>query len=649
MNDEETTHCRPVDDLAELLHPGPILLLQRAGRVSAKPLHEGEAIVIGRSPHVHVSVDDPRMSRRHLQVYLSGTDVFVEDLRSTNGTFLDEQQVSGRRPVAPGATITAGEAVIRIEGLEAWRARCSSLASHDRVEAALADAVALGGVVSLLAFRPPAGASLLEWGRRLAKALPGDATIGHYAGTTLEAVCPRRDATAVERLALPLLLHTKAVAGVASWPHPIRTPQAMVSAALGALEQATHERPLQRAVAEDASEVLARDPKSIELMATVERMADSHATVLVAGETGAGKEVIARAIHTMSPRTGPFVAVNCGAIAPTLLESHLFGHVKGAFTGADRARPGVFRDAHGGTLFLDEIGDLPAPAQVALLRVLETRMVTPVGSSKTHAVDVRVVAASHRDLRAMADAGDFRWDLLYRLEVLSIEVPPLRARPLDILPMARHFLDKARSLHGSQVVALSPAVERCLQAYHWPGNVRELRNVVERASVMARAAEVMPCDLPDRVRQASPTSALDRTPQPLHPGDDTFDPTEELTLPFPELTLAEHTERLEAALIRRALAACKHNQSEAARLLQLPRRTLVYKLGRLPMEEHVAEADLALAMIEERTDDTLPHRDRLATVLERLLVRLHREQPDLDQLADQLGITVRTLKGKLPS
>jgi DNA-binding NtrC family response regulator len=632
-----------METLDSVLHSGPILLLQRKGRVSAKALREGEAVVIGRSPNVHVCVDDPQLSRRHLQVFLKGTDVFVEDLRSTNGTFVDHTRLEGRRALMPDATVRAGDAVIRIQGLEDWRARCSELASHEAVEAALQRAVRGRGSVSVLAFRPPPQAPLLEWSRRLVTTLPNDAVVAHYAGSTLEAVCPRLDGPRLERLVQPLVLHTGARAGLASWPTPVRDAEGLVSVALTALESTSSKAPLAHGASESGTDILAEDPLTLELLQTVRRMADSHATVLVSGETGAGKEVVARAIHDLSPRKGPFVAVNCGAIAPTLLESHLFGHERGAFTGADQARAGVFRDADGGTLFLDEIGDLPLAAQVALLRVLETRTVTPVGSSRSVPVDVRVVAASHRDLRSMADEGSFRWDLLYRLEVLSLEVPPLRDRPRDILPLARHFLDQARALHGSRVEGFDGAAERCLQGYHWPGNVRELRNVVERATVLARAPRIAPVDLPDRVR-ADLRPTTDEVPAL---GEDTIEPTDDFGLLFPEWTLAEYTERLEAALLRRALLATKHNQSEAARVLQLPRRTLVYKLARLPLEEHVDEADLCLAVLEERADAGLDHRDRLATLVQRLVARLHRQEPDVAVLAERLAVTPRTVKSKL--
>jgi len=232
----------------------------------------------------------------------------------------------------------------------------------------------------------------------------------------------------------------------------------------------------------------------------VERVGDSPVPVLVTGETGTGKGLVARAIHAESGRTGPFVPVNCAALPEQLLESELFGHVKGAFTGATSSRPGLFMEASGGTLFLDEVGEMALPLQAKLLRALDASAIRPVGSEKEQAVDVRVVAASNRDLRAAVRGGTFREDLLYRLDVVTIEVPPLRHRRDDVLELAEHFLRDARARHASSpVTRLSPEAAERLSAYAWPGNVRELQHVIERAVVLGRDAEVRASDLPPAV------------------------------------------------------------------------------------------------------------------------------------------------------
>lgn len=235
---------------------------------------------------------------------------------------------------------------------------------------------------------------------------------------------------------------------------------------------------------------IAESPAMREILETVRQVADSRATVLVTGESGTGKEVIARLIHTFSPRAEqPFVAVSCAALPETLLEAELFGHEKGAFTGADVAKPGRFELAHNGTLFLDEIGDIPMATQIKLLRVLQEREIERLGSTKATQIDVRLVTATNQDLQHLVDEGIFRLDLLYRLQVVEIQLPPLRHRREDILPLTRHYLAKYSQENGRALMQVSGEAEHCLLDYAWPGNVRELENTMERATVMANAEE----------------------------------------------------------------------------------------------------------------------------------------------------------------
>jgi transcriptional regulator with PAS, ATPase and Fis domain len=231
-----------------------------------------------------------------------------------------------------------------------------------------------------------------------------------------------------------------------------------------------------------------------EVFAAARRAAGTAATILLLGETGTGKDVLARAIHDHSPRAGgSFVVFDCGAVTPTLIESELFGHVRGAFTGAEADRSGVFERASGGTLFLDEIGELPLPLQPKLLRALETRAVTPVGATAEIPVDVRILAATHRDLRQMVEDGRFRSDLFYRLAVLPLEIPPLRDRPEDAALLAAHFLRDLLARDGRDPAWIKPYLDDAfgsLAQQPWPGNVRELRNAVERAAALADPAEL---------------------------------------------------------------------------------------------------------------------------------------------------------------
>jgi DNA-binding NtrC family response regulator len=293
------------------------------------------------------------------------------------------------------------------------------------------------------------------------------------------------------------------------------------------------------------------------------RAAATDSTVLITGETGTGKEVAARVLHDVSRRRhAPFVAINCAAIPAELLESELFGHTRGAFTGAVTQRAGRIVEANGGTLFLDEIGDLPLPMQAKLLRVIQERTLTPVGSNTSVAIDVRIVAATHRDLAAEVAARTFREDLFYRLNVIPVHLPPLRDRPDDILPLAAHFLTAANLAGPART--LSGDAERRLLAHAWPGNVRELKNAMERVAALARGPLVTADDL---AFLTAPRAGVSEIPAAL------------LDLPLPQAI-----EWLERAAIERALQQSAGNRAEAARRLGISRQSLytkiaAYKLG----------------------------------------------------------------------
>jgi DNA-binding NtrC family response regulator len=254
-------------------------------------------------------------------------------------------------------------------------------------------------------------------------------------------------------------------------------------------------------------DMLGDSPPMRQVRRLIERVAGLDVTVLVTGESGTGKELVARAMHRLGPRAAhPFVAVNCGAIPANLLESELFGHVRGAFTGAASACAGLFEEAEGGTLFLDEIGELPLDLQVKLNRVLQERTLRRVGESRERPVDARVIAATHRPLEALAAEGRFREDLYFRLNVYPVELPALRQRGEDILLLARHFLGEAARRFGRTVDTFAPEAMRQLLTHPWPGNVRELRNVVERAVILADAEAVLTLDLPARGPEAEPAT-----------------------------------------------------------------------------------------------------------------------------------------------
>jgi len=295
------------------------------------------------------------------------------------------------------------------------------------------------------------------------------------------------------------------------------------------------------------------------------RAAGTNSTVLITGETGTGKEVAARVLHRASARaSGPFIAVNCAAIPDDLLESELFGHGKGAFTGAQGDRRGRIEEAHGGTLFLDEVGDMPLTMQAKLLRVLQERQVTPLGTNRIVAVDVRIVAATHRDLAAMVEAGTFRQDLLFRLNVIPMHMPPLRERVADILPLAEHFLAAASA--DAMRKHLSADAQRLLATFAWPGNVRELANAIERASALA------PGQVLTREDFGFLATAKGST-------DDAIPPH------LLELPLAQAVAQLERALVVHALAASGGNRAEAARRLGISRQSLYTRMTALGLSD----------------------------------------------------------------
>ncbi|MGQ0613912.1 MAG: sigma-54-dependent transcriptional regulator [Planctomycetaceae bacterium] len=312
--------------------------------------------------------------------------------------------------------------------------------------------------------------------------------------------------------------------------------------------------------------ILAKSRAMRSLLADLRAVAGSPAaTVLLLGETGTGKSVLARALHEASPRSGgPFLTVTCSAIPETLLEAELFGHERGAFTDAKSARPGVFEAADGGTLFLDEIGDMPLNLQSKLLGVLEERSFRRVGATRTTCIDVRIVAATHRDLEALVEQGRFRMDLLYRLAVVPLEIPPLRERPEDIAALARAFLLQLATSLASPARALADEALRHLEAHSWPGNVRELRNAIERAVVFARGPLLGAADVPLRGwgrPEAPPTQA----PAPTY------------LLPAEGISLA----RLEESLVQQALARAGGVKSHAAKILGLSRDQIRLRLSRM--------------------------------------------------------------------
>jgi DNA-binding NtrC family response regulator len=468
-----------------------LLVYHRQGAETVR-LSEGVGVVVGRDPSADVAIPERSLSRRHARFTLQRGDVLVEDLGSTNGTFLGGQRVE-RGVLKPGEEVMLGEITASLRVLASAEIPVLNLDALD----------ALRGAV--------------EWARGAGE----------------------------ERGSVP----TPAV----GLPAP-----------------------------EDGGIVM-RSPAMRPILETAMRLARSIAPVLLQGETGTGKDMLARLIHEAGPRhRKPLMCVSCSGVPAQLLESTLFGHEAGAFPGAMQPEEGVLEQASGGTVLLDEVGDLPASAQAALLRVLETRRVVRLGSAKEIDVDVRILATTHRDLEAMCDAGTFRSDLLYRLNSVPFRIPPLCERREDIGPLATRFLQHANEVHKRKVQGIDPDAIGLLEAYPWPGNVRELRNVIERAVLGAPGEMITAADLPDAIRTGS---AIRRTPAPDRPDPEPVAAAAAPSRPAPgpapsapPMGLKAQMDRLEAEIILEALRATAGNLAKAAQRLRMPLRTLQEKM-----------------------------------------------------------------------
>ncbi len=322
--------------------------------------------------------------------------------------------------------------------------------------------------------------------------------------------------------------------------------------------------------------IVGNSPVIEEVRTMIRRVATLSSTIAIHGESGTGKELVARGIHQLSQRASvSFVAINCGAFPENLLESELFGHEKGAFTGAVERKEGLFVVANGGTLFLDEIGEMPLPLQVKLLRVLDISIVTPVGGTKAIPVDVRIISATNRNLEQMAKEGKFREDLYYRLNVIPITVPPLRTRGDDIRLLARHFAAAHAAKMGRKPLDITPEAEERLCGFKWPGNVRELENIMERAVALCRGACIDVNDLPANVQQYASDNAAPTAVSAIRPPGQ---------LPMEGLDLETHVADIEINLIKQALERARYSQKKAAQLLGLTPRSLRYRLQKYGMD-----------------------------------------------------------------
>jgi DNA-binding NtrC family response regulator/pSer/pThr/pTyr-binding forkhead associated (FHA) protein len=552
-------------------------------------LQEGREVFVGRAEPADVIVDDLTISRRHARFAYQDGHVVVEDLGSRNGTWVRGLRVNDAH-AGNGDDVRLGGVAVSVH-VRASREPPLGLGSYDqlvaRVEDELVAARAGARPLSVIAvFAPEQDAAMhaesrhvSRWAPQLAAELREMDALAVHGPYSVLVLLPDASVSYAERVARRLVAVHGALdlyAGVASFPETAKSAEGLVSAAHTAARSGTRRMPVQQARSASPGEegsplVLAES--MLRVVALAERVAASDVPVLILGETGAGKEVIARHVHSASARSHKrMVVVNCAALAPTLLEAALFGHEKGAFTGADTARKGVFEEGDGSTVFLDEIGELPAAAQAALLRVLETRRFSRVGSAKELEVDVRIVAATHRDLEALVEARAFRADLFYRLNTLTLKIPPLRERRDEIPALARRFLDQTVERWNTSARAFAPPTLELLSAYEWPGNVRELRNVIERAAVICTGRTLEPADLPERVRTLVAEDVEAHSVFPSQP------PTAGTCGDLQAASFRDRIRDYELKLITDALTAADGNQSRAAEILQIPLRTLVHKI-----------------------------------------------------------------------
>jgi DNA-binding NtrC family response regulator len=544
-----------------VLHARTTLVFYHRDGALAAQLEKGKSLVVGRAAPSDVEIHDLGLSRQHARFTWDEGGIWVEDLKSTNGTKKNGEPIK-RAKVSPGDEIAVGPVMISVHVMSSIDDELRGFDGHDRFVAALADELTRARTfqrpLALVMVRSTSKEGhVSRWASRLRARLRPVDRVGVYGPTSVLVSLPEASIEMTQALSVELGGgDPPLVVNAVMFPADGRSVDELLDAV---------QSPSRKSQPIDTSGMIVKNAAMKEVMTTVRRLASSAISVLINGETGSGKEVIAQAIHDGGTRRkAPMRAINCAAIPETLLESVLFGHEQGAFTGADKAAAGIFEQANGGTVFLDEIGELAPGAQAALLRVLETKKLMRVGGHKEIEVDVRVIAATHRDLEAMVEAGRFRQDLLYRLNTMTLRIPPLRERVDEIKPLAERFLKEATSKSGTNVRSIDAKAVEALESYAWPGNVRELRNVIERAVVLAEGKAIQLADLTERVRGGT-RAQTQAEPEESSVDDGTKD-------------YRERVRKFETELIIRALHKANGNQTEAAKALNLPLRTLVHKI-----------------------------------------------------------------------
>jgi DNA-binding NtrC family response regulator len=531
----------------------------------------GHEITFGRSRGATVSVDHEQVSRMHTKVKREGDTVTVEDMGSRNGTRVNGVRIAGVTELSPGDELAIGP-ITAVLGRSTRLGRDRRVADtevfEERLAAELDRSIRYHRPVAVAMARIEGGDEMVE---RVAAAMRRMDVASEFGGDELALLMPERGRDEAVRELARIAADVAASGGVASFgvavaPADGTTVDAVISEARAALRGAKAGEVVASAppANEDTTDTLVIDPAMKRLYEMLSRIAATPMTVLVYGETGVGKELVAETVHRRSSRREhALVKLNCASLPETLLESELFGHERGAFTGAERRKLGFFEAATGGTLFLDEIGEMPAALQAKLLRVLEKKVVTRVGGTAEIPVDVRVIAATNRDLETEVREGRFREDLFFRIAGFTVVVPPLRDRPTEIVPLAERFAARFATELGRGTPTLADDAKAALLSHDWPGNVRELKNAIDRALVLATGGVIVAADLPDKVgdarRRIAAAAGAAGAGAP---------------------SVRDQLADVERAAIVAALEACGGNQTHAAKQLGLSRRALIYKMER---------------------------------------------------------------------
>jgi two-component system response regulator AtoC len=597
---DRDTELRIAIDAADRLRFS--LLVMSEHGVFTYPLPDSGIVRIGRATQCEVSIDDGQLSREHARLVL-GASIAIEDLASSNGTRLGAQALVPHRPtpLPPGEHVSMGGTVLVLQHAAA-EARSRQLWSHgyfeSRLEEECARAEQRKTTFAILGVRFDARQSARELEARLSASVSADHVVACYAPWQYEVLLTDVDSAEARREAA--ILRAKLAEGgpapevnVACYARDGRTPEALLAVAWA------------RGRDDDAPEI-APGGALDRLRSIAERFAEGTIPVLVLGETGVGKDVLASMLHRASRRANePYVCINCGALPDSLLESELFGHERGAFTGANAAKAGLLESARGGTVLLDEVAELPLAAQASLLRVLDQGEVLRLGATRPRPIDARFIAATNRDLELEVERGRFRQDLYFRLAAATIVIPPLRERVAEIAPLALRFVrDACRERAQPRVPRILPEAMEVLLRHAWPGNVRELRNAIERAVLLAREDDIglehLPLEKMGR-RLPSPGASFARRPSEALRAVVEMERSNEATRristlpprpastdvessPGAPLYVSARVDELvardpEAAKLLAALDACGWNQARTATTLGVSLRTLVSRLS----------------------------------------------------------------------